>query len=1642
MKKFISLLVLVMFLVSSVNASVFASTQSTPDSLNEVSMYLKNTYSLTSDGIIGIPVKLHTYYDENKNYVGGYKGNNIILYVINTNTERIGNDSDNEIVKRFIDRDCIVVVLDYMNNPLATGQALDRSAHKLRNDVANGNYVNNVVSVPHNCYIVPSGYDIDFEVKYFSYDEYGSAGDMEYIVEVWKNDFTSVRRNDIITIDGKKTTVWDYTNSFTDENPMTIYDCVNPDGAPLDFNLYMDIIYPTSVTEKVPVMVLRSSGNNRPYNFIYDDRFTFNGFLFGGYIGIIADYTFVPMYSDDNSYGDFQGTGFTNAVSGFNQSYSMGIFDDMKADTALMRKIRLLGDPTDDNREYEIDVDAIGIFGNSKGGHMTRLANPNPEQVEDFRYHEGHLGETRYEAINDPAYASLGYVDPYYNDDVNNPGNTIIREPKEQPYQTYMDGSKIPSIANFVYANCGLGGEKIVEGSSPLFNSGTMQAYGSYYNHYLYVMNYAKSADVPCVNLVCENLGHKIGYGIDRDYGVDVYEAFLDTSDYWLKGEGAKCLYINVSDNYEMDVDNKITFQFTGVISEQEIKKISIVNSQTSKKVIGVWTPSYGGMTWEFVPHNIEYGYSYEITVPDTIVCENGSNLQKTVEKTFTTKIGQQVKAKFISNGEISDTNAAYILFPDKDFLNSSNTNLRLSVTNDASNTLEVYAVTNIDKSQLENSVAGDKLGEIRLIGKGDYNFDVTDYVNSVVGDVAFKIVCKNKGENVTLKTYSASDDDKTMLYLGSGVLHLDKTISNDDIEGGDGAYLKVDYAIRESDYIDLNNDLSCNSIVADNQMIWNLSGFKGSRLTADDYGRRFKFSYDVYDTTERILYATMTGGANSDKMQIDEDGYRHAFNTVKNEWKNYSMEYVVDDARDWEIFDKRILTISGEIKGTATIPEKAAVAPSRFATGSGEKDAPNYAGERGLNDTYTTYANLEAAKSAGIVNVKKSQPIYFDNFKFEEVFTDVTISVNDSLSGSAPSLIMTSYDEQTNSSTKGTYIENADNADVDYSTDNVVKVNSGSLGFDKESIKSYAKFSLEDYYGGVANVRVNCTSGDGALIKVYAIADKDDGQSWTANNITAENAPANDLISHSIDVSKTYNKAPIKTFTATTGKGYNLDITSFAREMYRNGATDITLVFVGDTENKNTTLSIADVIGLKKHLARDFTNFTFNWVWNNNNGNAYSNITAQGTDNPDIAFYVSEESEDNYALCVRPYNQHNTVSFIGTLNSSRRNEFTKDDLGKTFKVKFRAKADEISSLTCGFVSEAKVTRDGVDCKETIHQPMVCNFDEINKWYEFSYDITVDEHMLGDGTLGTSINLLTFRTTGVPTNRRKYDADSKADASWRMTYYIDDVVIEEAQSSQSLDATIGVINNEISNVNYNNCESGTTLTPYNSNANEAIGRNNALYFFEGADYSNCERVRFSVNVHESQGDKITLYAKAVDNFKSDITWNSSMNFTSSDNISTGSIQGNEISVDITEFAKANSNKKIIVMLETALPDESITLDKNASILYGSKITEPESDIEGIILDVDSIDYNDSSFSIDCVNNTKNTVNAIIFAVTYENDSFTNISKPMDITLPTGKTRINNVDISFVKKGESYKVFVWNDINSIKPVCKAQVFEKQ
>ncbi len=989
--RLLAIAVFVLCLPSVTFASVNA-----PAELNEISQYLHASETIADDGRIGIPVNVHTYYDDTKTYKSGADSSNVVMYVMNTNTERIGKKSDAEIIRGLIERDFFVIVVDYMNNEKTNTHELDWSLQDIRAAVNTGSYTDNQMTTAENVYILPAGYDIEYNIKYFSIDEYGVAGTLDYIVETWLNDFASIHADDIMTVNGVEMTVREYTAQFNDKNPMTIYDCLKPDGTPIDLNLYMDIIYPTDADETVPVMIHKSSSESRAGRSLASDRPQFTGLLFNGYAGVVADYGFMPMARNDH-FGAFQGTGDMGAVSGLNTSYSIGIFNDVKADTALVRQIRTLADPTNENREYNFDVDAIGIYGNSKGGHIFRLGSPNPEDFNPLNILQGYGNKTRYEAMTELEF----YNDPYVNDAVNNPQQTVIREPKEQPFLTYSDGSKIPSNVNYVYASVGLGYENITEGAAPIFNTGTMLSGGSYSGIYTLTEMAARTADVPSIHLVCPGQGHTYGYGTDRDYGVDVYQAFMDHADYWLKDSNAKVLYIDAPDEYVSDSKNDITITFTGAVAEEEIQKVQIINDVTGKAVPGVWTSSYGNQTWCFVPHGIEGGCTYTVNVPATLKAENGKNIDEAVSKTFTTKWEQTIPAQNITHNIITN-DGMYMIFPEKDYKNAGNVELRFSVTNDAANRVIVYPITSIDKTDITRSIKGENLGDIVIIGAGDYSIDVTDYVVNCEGTPAFYIATK-KGAGEFIVNSVDFETKSDIKISGGSFVH--QSVADDNLPGGNGKAWKNSYSLRFSTNIDINNNLANNFQYRSQTVFGSSEGIKATALDESDYGRKFVISYRVYDTTRRLLTNTFMSGAKNG--QLDSDGYVSSWYTTPDTWVDYEMEYVIDDREDWELFDKRNFEVIAEIKSIATIPNDVAVAPRGYAAGEyGASKGGNYAGTQGLNDTVRVYKTVADAEKAGEVTVLKEQPIYFDDLTFTEVITDVDIAMANGAEGTVPVLV------------------------------------------------------------------------------------------------------------------------------------------------------------------------------------------------------------------------------------------------------------------------------------------------------------------------------------------------------------------------------------------------------------------------------------------------------------------------------------------------------------------------------------------------------------------------------------------------------------------------------------------------------------
>lgn len=126
---------------------------------------LQYSVALTDDGYIGIPVDIYTYHNGNTT-----DQTPIILYVINTNTERIGTDSDFTIVNEMVnEKGYIVVVLDYKGAAAAVSPDLDWSIQGIRTKINSyGMYLGGAAYKEKAAYIVPSGYNITLDEYYWS----------------------------------------------------------------------------------------------------------------------------------------------------------------------------------------------------------------------------------------------------------------------------------------------------------------------------------------------------------------------------------------------------------------------------------------------------------------------------------------------------------------------------------------------------------------------------------------------------------------------------------------------------------------------------------------------------------------------------------------------------------------------------------------------------------------------------------------------------------------------------------------------------------------------------------------------------------------------------------------------------------------------------------------------------------------------------------------------------------------------------------------------------------------------------------------------------------------------------------------------------------------------------------------------------------------------------------------------------------------------------------------------------------------------------------------------------------------------------------------------------------------------------------
>ncbi len=1102
MKKILSLLICMTLLLSCITPVSFISASATEFEIDSLEQYVVYNSVMENDGYIGIPVGIKTYIKETPD-----ADTPVIMYVVNTNTKRVGTDTDENIITDFLNRGYVVVVLDYYNNEKTVCPDLDWSLQgiksTLRTTSGMNTYLSGNVANDTYVYILPAGYSVARQLVYWSIDKHSYSGTQDYIISVWNSDFLAVRGDsEVITFAqdtkiikgkgeseylefeaGQSLTPNEYTAMLTDGKVTDITQCIKRDGTPIDMDLYMDIVYPANPENEVPVLMYAQSTDNTVGTWNTAERPHVTGFLFRGYAAALYEFEYVPMGSSDNyGYYDGNGGGIEGGITGDNMTYALGVTNGIKVDTSAVRFVRYLADMKP--LVYKFDEDKYGAMGISKSGQAIRLGHPDPESLPEMRIFENQCGKTRYESGETEDIVDLN-------------GNTVMRGAEPQPWLEYNDGSKIPSNVQFTSTTVGSGMYSITDGMAPMYIYGTIRSSGSQWAQYPDMLARCYTHDIPTMYYEGIDIGHALCYGADGETGNDTYEALFTTADYWLRDTGVKCEYIKpLNGAVDVKATDDIIVKFSGPVSEEEISKIKIKNDITGEIVSGEWKDTFGDTEWTFTPYNLKGFHTYTVYVPSNVVGKNGKTIMSAKSSSFTVEPEELASATYTSENMTASTdNGVYFEVDGADIENSITTAVRFSVKNDAANTALIYSAD-------ENGEADELLGSVVLTGAGEYDVDVTDYARSLEAGEKAAFVIKAEKETEEKIVYNMDFEGLTSIP-GTVRINTDgptREISKEmnSTDGGDSSYKVVKFNTTTK-YEPYHRHYDNFELAASFMPF-------GSTFEDEDYGRKFNVKFKLYDTESRYVQVSV-GETTSNKIN-DGNAYKHVSKTNANVWNEYEVDF----------------RLTGNLFKNKT---RFRIATECFGTES------------------------------------ENKPFYIDDCVFTESITDIELASESDNLYVAPSLVLHPSEKQSVNVLSAGYVESGMNSGTSFEAEDTLLVSgrskSMSLAGDKKVI---ARVDLSTFNPSMANnVVINIKSGNGA-IDVYGVTDEID--ILNANYI---NTFANDRFSSGVDLSKVYGGAPLTAIDVNGAGQHSFDITQYAQYMIDKGKNNGYLIFVSKTE-------------------------------------------------------------------------------------------------------------------------------------------------------------------------------------------------------------------------------------------------------------------------------------------------------------------------------------------------------------------------------------------------------------------------------------------------------------------------------------------
>ena len=1321
-----------------------------------------DTFTVENDGYIGIPVDITIYNDPTTtyepstpdtmqypyettepNYNSATKGGKpVALYVINTNTERVGTESDVNIITSLLKEGYIVAVIDYKNEKRAKSPDLDWSLQRVRAQIT-GKKLAEFTDPELKAwltfnYILPAGYSIKRGVQFFNFEEHGAYGVLDFFVDVWNVDLKytggSFGKGDKVSVIWGQKELYDGTKVYQDASGVRcipqgdgyVYYTQNADYSytvgeavadpttvtPLYKSVTDDAVWVNEETREIKVRYtnaedfwdcVKPSGERMDLNLYADIYYptspenevpvmilasssqnragatqTADRPISTGYM--FTGYAFVNY---DHAYVPMSRADHFDYFEGDaaldrNSNFTVVGQAGVEAQTAAIRIVRYLAERYNDI--FHFDVDKFGVWGHSKGAHVNFLAEEHPEEKINQDYFPGHTGEV----------------------------------PENQPWMTYSDGTPIPSNVQFLYPSKGGNGGYVTTNVPFFISHPEADTYLSENARYAILLASARGANVPSFAVTMEGVGHTTVHGYNEVLDVDMYQALFDFTDYFLYDRPSTYSYsLPINGTTNVGVTDDIVLKFTGPIPESEITgKVRIINTKTGESARGIWESACGGNEWVFHPMGLEGGNTYRIEVPDDLIDEKGNAIKQKKSVTyFRTSYENTFKATEVvsSNGSLtlsrteSDANGVYFVFDPLQIDHSFGTFLRFSSTSDASTAVNVYGIIDLNENDLSAStLTATPIQTVGIAGAEIVEVDVSEYIASL------------------------SEGTKPAFYVEAAKSAGTTTIYDCNF---DDASSRGPLASKSSKYWTASPNGTTAYTVANGKSYF-LSNIFTNAITKADYGRRIRVSFDVYSTISRDFFARFTVAKVVPQTSVGEPGYQYVDNfnntgvTVMlkaGEWQRVTVDYLIDDYTYTEDYIQKISL--------------------HFGTSG-----------------------------------REIETVYIDNLLVTDTVADATISDVDTMSSIKPTLAVKSAVLTESDAVKGGYVVNGDESDKVFDAEDGYHISGPSISGVGDVRVSYFDIDLTALDFSTPYVLgLKITKGNG---KILAYGLNELGmEGFDIDTLTYQNAPAFDRGSVTAIPSQVHGGAPIASVDATVGNTYMIALTRYLLDMKAAGQDHAVVMLMLDASASDIlSFSLISNVIETTVMSFDFDEME-SFTSSNTRHSTDADAILQLPVNTDTAV-ASLDSTVFYGASGKSLKISNNggsdffssriTHWINIDKTAAR--FTSEDLGKTVYVSMKLYIPSTDPYTdgslkkiyVGMAQTASATPEGgynyygTSTGKLYNPQKLLTLDpdfKAGEWCEISYSFTVIDQMVGAGPGAFNadtrpINLCLFGTRG------------------------------------------------------------------------------------------------------------------------------------------------------------------------------------------------------------------------------------------------------------------------------------------------------